>query len=77
MSTNYQSSNQDGNPFANLILGLLFTALIFFVLPMMHILGQINMDTKQVATSDASEAPPPPPPEDLPPPPEEEKELET
>jgi len=76
MSTNYKSSNQDGNPFANLILGLLFTALIFFVLPMMHILGQITMDTRQVVTADASEAPPPPPPEDLPPPPEEEKELE-
>ena len=76
MSTNYKSSNQDGNLFANGTLGLIFTAAIFIVLPAMHILGQISLNTREVVTMDASEAPPPPPPEDLPPPPEENEELE-
>ena len=76
MSTNYKTSNQDGNLFFNGMLGLAFTAGIFIVLPAMHILGQITMEQREVVTMDASEAPPPPPPEDLPPPPEEKEELE-
>jgi protein TonB len=76
MSTNYKSSNQEGNFFSNGLLGIAFTALIFVVLPAMHILGQITMENREVATNDASEAPPPPPPEDLPPPPEEQEEQD-
>ena len=76
MSTNYKSSNQDGNLFANGTLGLLFTAAIFVVLPAMHILGQITLDSREVVAVDANDQPPPPPPEDLPPPPEENEELE-
>ncbi len=76
MSTNYKSSNQDGNLFANGTLGLLFTAAIFVVLPAMHILGQITLDAREVVAVDANDQPPPPPPEDLPPPPEENEELE-
>lgn len=76
MSTNYTASNQNGNFFSNGLLGILVTAGIFIVLPAMHILGQINLETREVATADASEAPPPPPPEDLPPPPEEQEEQD-
>ncbi len=76
MSTIYNSSNQDGNFYANGTLGLVFTAAGFIVLPAMHILGQITMETGEITTSDASDAPPPPPPEDLPPPPEGTEELE-
>ena len=76
MSTNYKASNQEGSFFVNGILGIVFTAGIFIVLPAMHILGQITMETREVVTMDSSEAPPPPPPEDLPPPPEDKEELE-
>ena len=76
MSTNYTASNQEGSFFVNGILGIALTAGIFIVLPAMHILGQITMETREVVTMDSSEAPPPPPPEDLPPPPEDKEELE-
>ena len=76
MSTNYTASNQEGSFFVNGILGIAFTVGIFIVLPAMHILGQITMETREVVTMDSSEAPPPPPPEDLPPPPEDKEELE-
>ena len=56
MSTNYKTSNQDGNLFFNGMLGLAFTAGIFIVLPAMHILGQITMEQREVVTMDASEA---------------------
>lgn len=76
MSTNYKTSNQNGNLFANGVVGLLFTGMIFALLPALHILGQINLEQREISTADASEAPPPPPPEDLPPPPEEQEEQE-
>ena len=76
MSTNYKSSNQNGSFFFNGVTGLLFTGAIFALLPALHILGQINLETREISSTDASEAPPPPPPEDLPPPPEEQEEQE-
>ena len=76
MSTNYVSSNQKGNFFSNLALGLALTVGIFIVLPMMHILGNIDNLGQNLKTEDNSEQPPPPPPEDLPPPPENKDELD-
>ena len=55
MSTNYKASNQEGSFFVNGILGIVFTAGIFIVLPAMHILGQITMETREVVTMDSSE----------------------
>ena len=72
----YISSKLEGNLLANSALGFAFTAAIFFMLPLMHILGQLNMKTREVVTMESSEAPPPPPPEELPPPPERKDELE-
>ena len=76
MRTGYKSSNQEGNPFTNFALGLAFTAAIFFLLPAMHILGQLSMKTRDVVVMEAGEAPPPPPPEELPPPPEKKEKIE-
>ncbi len=76
MSTNYKTSNQTGNLFANGVVGFLFTGAIFALLPALHILGQINLEERNVVTADANDAPPPPPPEDLPPPPEEQEEQD-
>ena len=55
----YISSKLEGNLLANSALGFAFTAAIFFMLPLMHILGQLNMKTREVVTMESSEAPPP------------------
>lgn len=72
----YKSSNLEGNLLTNSALGFAFTAAIFFLLPVMHILGQLSIKTRDVVVLEAGEAPPPPPPEELPPPPENKEELE-
>ncbi len=76
MSTNYVSSDQQGNFLSNSSLGLLVTLAIFSVLPLMHLITNFTDMSRQLQTADIGETPPPPPDEDIPPPPEKDKELD-
>lgn len=76
MRTGYKPSNLEGNILTNSTLGFAFTALIFLLLPMMHILGQLDFSSREIVMGETGEPPPPPPPEELPPPPETKQEME-
>jgi protein TonB len=76
MRTLYEQSNLQGNLLTNGSLGFAFTGLIFFPLPMMHILGQLNFSSPGVVVSEVGETAPAPPPEEFPAPPEPKQEVE-
>lgn len=76
MSSNYAPTDQQGSFAINTVIGLLLTAALFAILPLMHYLGEMTSAGPNISADTAVIQPPPPPPDEPPPPPERQKELE-